>query len=224
MRLSAFVVGLAGVGLGVLVSLMGLNPTHSLRAASNDRYQDYVMCTGTVTINPRLQTDGVWLLDYRSGKLLGSCIDKSSGKILGWAEVDLAVEFEVKPQQDVHFMMTTGFVSQGLSALYVAETTTGKFGVYSMGPGATGGIVIRRHDMTSFRTIQPPVQPATATIPGMPGVPAAPVQGNPFPPPQNPPPAIPTIPVPRANDPFSPPVTAPAPFPQGVPQPYNPNR
>src|SRR5438477_7702008 len=36
MRLSALVAGLAGVGLGALVSLTGLPPTHSLRAASND--------------------------------------------------------------------------------------------------------------------------------------------------------------------------------------------
>jgi len=32
-------------------------------------------------------------------------------------------------QQDVHFMMTTGYVTQGQSALYLAETTTGQFGV-----------------------------------------------------------------------------------------------
>jgi hypothetical protein len=47
-------------------------------------------------------------------------------------------------------------VSNGQSALYVAETTTGKFGVYTMGPNeAGGGVAIRRHDMTSFRQGQP---------------------------------------------------------------------
>ena len=35
-------------------------------------------------------------------------------------------------------MMTTGYITQGQSALYLAETTTGKFGVYTMGPGANG--------------------------------------------------------------------------------------
>jgi hypothetical protein len=55
-------------------------------------------------------------------------------------------------QADVHFLMTTGYITQGQSALYLAETTTGQFGVYTMGPGPNGaGIVIRRHDLTRFR-------------------------------------------------------------------------
>ena len=57
-------------------------------AGSNDRHQDYVMATGAVSLNPRVQSDGVWLLDYRTGKLLGTVIDKTQGKIVGWAEVD----------------------------------------------------------------------------------------------------------------------------------------
>ena len=64
-----------------------------------------------------------------------------------------ATEFNLPPRQNVHFLMTTGQISQGQSALYLAETTTGKFGVYTLGPRPDGqpGMVIRRHDMTSFR-------------------------------------------------------------------------
>ena len=150
---------LAGVGLGCLAMLaLGGNP-QPVHAASNDRYQDYVMATGAVSINAKIQTDGVWMLDYKSGKLLGTVIDKAQGKIVGWAEVDLVAEFEVAPKQDVHFMMTTGYITQGQSALYLAETTTGKFGVYTMGPGTNGvGISIRRHDLASFRTPAKPGQ------------------------------------------------------------------
>jgi hypothetical protein len=121
--------------------------------AGNDRHEDYVICTGPVAISPRSQTDGVWLLDYRSGKLLGTVIDRGAGKIVGWAEVDLVAEFGVQPRQNVHFMMTTGNLSQGQAALYVAETSTGKFGVYTMGPRPDNqpGVVIRRHDMVPFR-------------------------------------------------------------------------
>ncbi|MBY0456070.1 MAG: hypothetical protein K2V38_01900, partial [Gemmataceae bacterium] len=148
-------------------------------AASNDRYQDTIMATGAVSVNPRVQTDGVWLLDYKAGKLLGTVIDRAQGKIVGWAEVDLTTEFGFKPQQDVHFLMTTGYVTQGQSALYLAETSTGQFGVYTMGPGANGnGIVIRRHDMTKFRAQagaqpQPAGQIAPGAQPG--GQPGAPV-------------------------------------------------
>src|SRR5438034_6577719 len=105
------------------------------------------MCTGAATTTLRAQVDGVWLLDYKSGKLLGTVIDRTQGKIVGWAEVDLQTEFNIAPKQDVHFMMTTGYITQGQSALYLAETTTGQMGVYTMGPGQTaGGVVIRRHD------------------------------------------------------------------------------
>ncbi len=195
MRGAGTMLGLAvGAGAGVIATMFFLGSPRPVVAASGDRYGDYVMATGAVSINPRVQTDGVWMLDYRSGKLLGTVIDKTMGKIVGWAEVDLTAEFSVKSYQDVHFMMTTGYVTQGQSALYVAETSTGKFGVYTMGPGVNGqGIVIRRHDHTSFRNVVPatatPEQPinnqplpgAAPAVPGMPApiVPAPPAAGTP---------------------------------------------
>jgi hypothetical protein len=121
--------------------------------AANDRFEDYIMCTGPVAVSARTPTDGVWLLDYRSGKLLGTVIDRGQGKLVGWAETDLVQEFGIPPRQNVHFLMTTGNISQGQAALYVAETTTGKFGVYTMGAREDGqpGVMIRRHDLVMFR-------------------------------------------------------------------------
>jgi hypothetical protein len=147
--------GLAGVGCGLLAALLVNTSPRAAVASSNDRYQDYIMCTGAVSVNPKVPTDGVWMLDYRGGKLLGTVIDRTTGKISGWAEVDLVTEFSIAPKQDVHFMMTTGTIAQGQAALYVCETSTGKFGVYTMGAGDTGGVQIRRHDMTTFRAAKP---------------------------------------------------------------------
>jgi hypothetical protein len=145
---------LGGIAIGVVATWMVLGASKPLLAA-NDRFEDYVMCTGAVTMNNNAKgpTDGVWLLDYRSGKLLGTVIDKNLAKIVGWAEVDLVSEFGVQPKQAVHFMMTTGNISNGQAALYVAETATGKFGVYTMGGRQDGksGVVIRRHDLVLFR-------------------------------------------------------------------------
>ena len=156
-----------GVGVGAVVALLAAGSPKPAKAAGNDRIDDYVMCTGAVNVGPKLQTDGVWLLDYKGGKLLGTVIDKAQGKIVGWAEVDLVTEFELAPKADVHFLMTTGWVSAGQSALYLAETTSGKFGVYTMGPGPTGGVVIRRHDQTSFREAKPAaVQPVAQPVVG----------------------------------------------------------
>jgi len=125
--------------------------------AANDRFEDYILCTGPVAITARAETDGVWLLDYRSGKLLGTVIDRNLGKIISWAEVDLVSEFSIQPRQNVHFLMTTGTITRGQAAVYVAETTTGRIGVYTMGPRPDGhpGIAIRRHDMTLFRQANP---------------------------------------------------------------------
>ena len=145
------------LGTGLLLGAVGtaLWLGHEPRAAAgnNDRYDDYILCTGTVDTNRRTPTDGVWLLDYRAGTLLGTVIDRTAGKIIGWAELDLPTEFGIPPKQNVHFLMTTGTIAQGQAALYVAETNSGKFGVYTLGPDPnTGqGMIIRRHDLTTFR-------------------------------------------------------------------------
>jgi hypothetical protein len=167
--------GVTGLLVGIVATHLYMGAPRPITAASNDRYQDYILATGAVSVKPGVQTDGVWMLDYRTGKLLGTVIDKTQGKIVGWAEVELAQQFDVKPLQDVHFMMVTGYVTQGQSALYVAETTTGKFGVFTMGPGpGNSGVVIRQHDMTSFRpTANVPGLAAPASPAVVPGVPVA---------------------------------------------------
>src|SRR5262245_17795505 len=165
MKIGGLVLGIIiGTALGIVgtafcvgpsVRQAALNSHHHpnvLQAGSNDRYEDYVMCTGAVPTGARISTDGVWLLDYRAGKLLATVIDRTQGKITGWAELDLTKEFAIPPKQNVHFMMTTGTITQGQTALYVAETTTGKFGVYTLGSDANGlGLTIRKHDMAVFR-------------------------------------------------------------------------
>ena len=137
------------IGFGFAIGMKNI-PT---AVAGNDRHEDFVMATGPVLVSTNAPTDGVWLLDYKSGKLQGSVIDRFSGKIVGWAELDLAEEFNLPPRQNVHFVMTTGIVGKEQSALYVAETTTGKIGVYTMGPRPDGlaGAIIKRQDLSLFR-------------------------------------------------------------------------
>lgn len=147
---------ITGLVLGLVSAVLYLRPG-SANAGSNDRFEDYIMCTGAVGVTARAPTEGVWLLDYRNGKLLGTVIDRTTGKILGWAEGDLLSEFGIQPRQNVHFMMTTGQIAQGQAALYIAETTIGKFGVYTLQPRLDGlpGVPfqIRRHDLVPFRQV-----------------------------------------------------------------------
>jgi hypothetical protein len=142
-----------GLFLGAIGTALFIGHQPRAVAGNNDRYEDYILCTGSVETRVKVQTDGVWLLDYRAGKLLGTVIDRTYGKIVGWAEVDLVTEFGLPPRQNVHFLMTTGQIAQGQAALYIAETTSGKFGVYTMGMrnDAQPGVMIRRHDLVMFR-------------------------------------------------------------------------
>ena len=150
---SQFVVLTVGIGLGVMGSMIFLGPANSLQARTNDRFEDFVMCTGACALNPKSPSEAVWLLDYKNGRLLGTVIDRKQSRIAGWAEVDLTNEFEVSSKANVHFMMTTGMIAAGQAALYVAEVSSGKFGVYTLGPdpNTANGVVIRRHDLSSFR-------------------------------------------------------------------------
>jgi hypothetical protein len=143
---------LVGLVLGVVGTAVYLGQSRPVQASSVDRYEDYIVCTGAVAVNPRAPTDGVWLLDYRAGKLLGTVINRDLGKIIGWAEVDLTAEFGLQPRQNAHFMMVTGQIAQGQAALYVAETSSGKFGVYTLNvrPDGQPGFLINRHDMVLF--------------------------------------------------------------------------
>jgi hypothetical protein len=148
------------LGVGFLLGALGAGlylVNQPQARAANDRYDDYILCTGPVYTMKNVPTDGVWLLDYRAGKLLGTIVDRTAGKILGWAEVDLVTEFGLPPRQNVHFLMTAGQINVNQSALYVAETTSGKFGVYTMGmrPDGKPGIQISRHDLVMFRPTKP---------------------------------------------------------------------
>ncbi len=151
--------------LGLVLGITGASfayyvvPQRALGA--NDRHEDYVLCTGPVLVNPRIPSDGIWLLDYRTGRLMGTVIDHLAGTIAGWAEVDLVKEFEIAPRTNVHFLMTCGVINNGQSALYVAETQTGKFAVYTMGirPDNQSGMMIMRHSISSFRATGGPANP-----------------------------------------------------------------
>ncbi|HMP59743.1 MAG TPA: hypothetical protein PKD86_10340 [Gemmatales bacterium] len=154
-----------GVAAGLVIGWLLFGPGTTADANGNsDRHDDFVICTGPIvqnfTQNPYgFELDGVWLLDYRAGKLLATAVNRNDGKLFPWAEVDLVQEFNLTPRANVHFLMTTGLIAKGMAALYVAETTSGKIAVYTMnmvdGLGNTGNgpvLQIRRHDQASFRT------------------------------------------------------------------------
>ncbi|MBX7103449.1 MAG: hypothetical protein K1X57_05185 [Gemmataceae bacterium] len=143
---------ICGISLGVLATA-GFHFCSRPAQAANDRSENYIICTGMSGVNPRSPLDGVWLLDHKQGKLMATLVDRSAGKVTGFAEMDLLRVFGVSPSQGVNFVMTTGTITPGQSALYLVETTSGKFGVFTLGPTTDGssGVTIMQHDMTNFR-------------------------------------------------------------------------
>ena len=142
----------AGIAIGGFAVWMVMASPRAVFAA-NDRHEETIICTGMSGVNPRSPLDGVWMLDYKQGKLLATIVDRSIGKVTPFAEMDLVSEFGVGANQNVHFVMTTGTITAGQAALYLAETTSGKFAVYTLGPSSDGasGVTILRHDQTNFR-------------------------------------------------------------------------
>lgn len=149
---------IVGVALGIAATFW-LRSAPQPVWAGNDRHEDYIITTGPLKLGVNVTADGIWLLDYRAGKLLGTIVDPNLGKVVGWAEVDLVKEFNIPPKQNVHFLMTTGTPIAGNTALYLTEINTGQFGVYTMAPNINGlgGMAIRKHDRTLFRA-PPPAQ------------------------------------------------------------------
>lgn len=142
-----------GLALGVAGTLIGYHPTAQPALAGTDRTEDYIITTGPMTfgVGPNNTADGVWILDYRAGKLLGTVVESINGKVRPWDQVDLVKEFGIAPKQNVHFMMTTGTTIKGHTPLYLAEINTGRFGVYGMTPRPDGAVMIRKYDSAIFR-------------------------------------------------------------------------
>ncbi len=147
---------LATLSMGIVFGAVGcwalLGSTRPVFAA-NDRHEEFVICTGAAGITPRSGLDGVWMFDSKRGKLYSTIMDRSIGKTVGFAELDVVKEFGLGTANSVHFVMTTGHIAAGQAALYLVETNSGKMGVYTLGPSSDGnsGVTIMRHDMTNFR-------------------------------------------------------------------------
>jgi hypothetical protein len=87
---------LVGLTLGIAAATW-FRPASTPVFAGNDRHDDYILVTGPITMGANLTVDGIWLLDYRAGKLLGTVVDRNLGKVMPFAEVDLVKEFNIPP-------------------------------------------------------------------------------------------------------------------------------
>ena len=116
-------------GLGAAMILQG-QPSY---AVATDHSDEFAIATGY--LNESLEA--VYLLDFKSGRLMGTVLNRQGGRFQHFYERNLANDFGLTARQKPKFMMVTGGAQlQGAvpihHVLYVAEVNSGKMAAYFM--------------------------------------------------------------------------------------------
>ena len=146
------------LGLGAALFLQG-QPSY---ATATDRNDEFAIATGQLTMS----LEAVYLLDFKSGKLLGTVMNQQSGQFQQAFARDLQQDFSLNTRQKPKFIMVTGAMQSARAqvpvnhVLYVAELNSGKMGAYFMpyrGETArgVGTEELKVMDMMTFRQTGP---------------------------------------------------------------------
>ncbi|MBI3469660.1 MAG: hypothetical protein HY000_42220 [Planctomycetes bacterium] len=117
-------------GLGTALFLPG-QPSY---ATATDHSDDFAIATGILAND----LESVYLLDFKSGRLMGTVLNRQSGKFSHFYERNLANDFGLAARAKPKFMMVTGLVNVATAqvpinnVLYVAEVSSGKMVAYFM--------------------------------------------------------------------------------------------
>lgn len=124
----------AGVVIGLCISYFW--PHEPVAAATSDRDSKFGMMTTQVAAG----VEGVFVLDYLTGRLTGAVMNTSTGKFSHIYLRSVAADFKVDPKETPHYAFVggrallsgRGSVSPAASIIYVAELTTGMVMAYGM--------------------------------------------------------------------------------------------
>jgi hypothetical protein len=117
-------------GIGLVVTLQG----QPAQATATDHSEDFAIATGHLTA----EVEAVYLLDFKTGYLQGTVMNRQSGKFQNFYKRELAQDFGLTTRQKPKFIMVTGAMQSALSqvpvnhVLYVAELNSGKMAAYTM--------------------------------------------------------------------------------------------
>jgi hypothetical protein len=156
------------VGLILGWGLANIRPAQ-IRASGGDRSGDSILTTGPVLIRydegskVQIPLEAVYLLDYKSGRLLGTVpslhATVGTSRYLGaFAERDLVADFKVDLDKGPrpHFVMTTGALgsySAGWAPLYVFETTSSQLAIYRIIQQTVGTTSSTRLELVEKRSL-----------------------------------------------------------------------
>ena len=138
MSLNGGRLGWMALGLVAGMAIASLWPHEPLRAESADRNQKFAM----ITCHVGNGNEGVFVLDFLTGRLVGACL----GKIQGATQFqyfylrNVAEDFKVAGQGEPYYAISAGQVDIqargnaqfGASAIYIAELNSGKVGAYAI--------------------------------------------------------------------------------------------
>jgi hypothetical protein len=135
------------IGLGLGWGMANHQPP-SVKAVGADRYGDYALTSGPISLQYNEQNkvqapiDALYFLDYKGARLIATVpVQRSSAAgsqmITQFVERDLITDFKIDVDRGVnpHFLMTNGSLGaygEGWSPLFVFETTTKQVAVYKL--------------------------------------------------------------------------------------------
>jgi len=132
------------LGLLAGVAVSSLWPHEPVRASSADRNQKFAL----ITTHVGQGYEGVFVLDFLTGRLTGACLGKGRGGVTEFMNFyfrNVAEDFNVGGGGEPYYaisggnaeLQSRGKVQFGNSAIYVAELNSGKVGAYAIPYGIT---------------------------------------------------------------------------------------
>lgn len=128
---------IAGVLAGMALSYFW--PHEPIFAESTDRNAKFAMATASVASFAGLgDLEGVFLLDFYTGRLQGAVLNNKSGKFGYFYYRNVAADFKVDPNAEPNYAIVagkaqlpgTGGATPANGVIYVAELTSGKVMAY----------------------------------------------------------------------------------------------
>lgn len=125
-------------GLVAGISVASIWPHEPLSAATADRNEKF----GLITAAVNSEAEAVFVIDYLTGRLSGALLNRTrqGTAFVNFYYRNLAEDFKVGASGEPYYAVSSGIASipnsggnqWGLSALYVAELTSGKVGAYAI--------------------------------------------------------------------------------------------
>lgn len=145
------------MGIGMVIFLQG----QPAQATATDHSDEFAIATGHLTT----EIEAVYLLDFKTGLLQGTVMNRQTGKFQSFFKRELAQDFALNARQKPKFIMVTGAMQNARAqvpvnhVLYVAELNSGKLTAYFMPykgdvvQGTTSDALMPL-DFTQFRAAQ----------------------------------------------------------------------